>query len=545
MSLVRMRRKMRRAIRPVMFVFALVFAVGAVYVFTPTTAQFMGAGSTQEEFATVNGVPIQRLDFQQRIEEIMRGQALPISMQFFMTRMAWDGAVEDVIRSQGAQKIGVSVSDGEVRQQTDAMIDARLQQEGEGLSPKDQEERRSQLRSAVIYQPDTVRRQLLRQRLQEALTAKARPVEVRVSHVLINLEKRTPEQALQQARSIAQQLRGGADIAALARARSDDAGSKDKGGDVGWVTPRSSFVPEFLGAALQLKKGQVSDPVRSEFGYHVLKAMDERPWQPTEKGADKWSPEERRRKQEEYQQSVGQAIARGFVEELKRSARIEPRSPFVKGVLLEEQTGGDALSMAFGAPADAKPLGEKEQQVLRQAAEQYELALGEGGSETVGLEYHLGQIYTRLKDWPKAEAVLRKALDRSAAAEIYLQLGEVYREMGRKPDAVKAYQDASRNAYDQGSLHDHLAKKFRELGRKDLAAAETRLYAKYQKEQEAERQRQEQLRKQAEKQAREAEAKAKKEAAEKARQAAKAAASTPNQAANAPAPANAPTPATR
>lgn len=68
----------------------------------------------------------------------------------------------------------------------------------------------------------------------------------------------------------------GADFAALARRLSDDPGSRDGGGDLGWFG-RGRMVPEFEEAVFALQPGQVSQPVRSQFGYHVIRVEDRRP----------------------------------------------------------------------------------------------------------------------------------------------------------------------------------------------------------------------------------------------------------------------------
>ncbi len=71
------------------------------------------------------------------------------------------------------------------------------------------------------------------------------------------------------------QLRGGADFASLAQANSDDPGSAKSGGDLGWVE-RGLMVPAFEDAAFTLAKGDFSDPVRTEFGFHIIQVTDVR-----------------------------------------------------------------------------------------------------------------------------------------------------------------------------------------------------------------------------------------------------------------------------
>lgn len=102
---------------------------------------------------------------------------------------------------------------------------------------------------------------------------------VRAQHILIRLDQgATPEQdaaAKKKAEGLVAQLRGGADFAALAKANSDDPGSAANGGDLGFFT-RGQMVPEFENAAFGQQPGQVGDPVKSQFGYHIIKVVEKR-----------------------------------------------------------------------------------------------------------------------------------------------------------------------------------------------------------------------------------------------------------------------------
>jgi foldase protein PrsA len=98
-----------------------------------------------------------------------------------------------------------------------------------------------------------------------------------VSHILVSLkdenqekEIRTKDEALKRAQEVKQKLDAGGDFAALAKELSDDGGSKNNGGkyenaEVG------QWVEGFKKAAIELPVGKISDPVETEFGYHVMK----------------------------------------------------------------------------------------------------------------------------------------------------------------------------------------------------------------------------------------------------------------------------------
>lgn len=80
----------------------------------------------------------------------------------------------------------------------------------------------------------------------------------------------TPEEALAKAQDLEKRIQAGEDFATLAKAESDDAGSGAKGGDLGFFR-HGQMTPSFEEAAFKLTPGQVSDPVRSPFGYHIIK----------------------------------------------------------------------------------------------------------------------------------------------------------------------------------------------------------------------------------------------------------------------------------
>jgi len=99
--------------------------------------------------------------------------------------------------------------------------------------------------------------------------AQAGDKEYHVHHILVESED--------QAKSIIAKLKGGAKFEDLAKQYSKDPGSASNGGDLGWATP-SAFVKPFSDAMVSMKKGEVLDtPVKTQFGWHVLRLDDVRP----------------------------------------------------------------------------------------------------------------------------------------------------------------------------------------------------------------------------------------------------------------------------
>lgn len=94
--------------------------------------------------------------------------------------------------------------------------------------------------------------------------------ERRVRHILLELnDDRDEKEALAAAAELVEQLRGGADFAALAAERSDDLGTKDEGGSLGLIA--KGTLPELDETIFSLEEGAISDPVVSDYGVHVVK----------------------------------------------------------------------------------------------------------------------------------------------------------------------------------------------------------------------------------------------------------------------------------
>jgi peptidyl-prolyl cis-trans isomerase C len=101
----------------------------------------------------------------------------------------------------------------------------------------------------------------------EAVKQQGNEQEVRARHILV------PSEA--EAKAILVEIKKGTDFAEMAKQKSKDPGAAAEGGDLGYFT-KDQMVPEFAEQAFKMNKGDVSDPVKSQFGWHIIKVEDKR-----------------------------------------------------------------------------------------------------------------------------------------------------------------------------------------------------------------------------------------------------------------------------
>jgi peptidyl-prolyl cis-trans isomerase C len=143
----------------------------------------------------------------------------------------------------------------------------------------------------------------LQQTYNDAVKSIGGQEEVRARHILVESED--------EAKTLLDQIKGGADFATLAKEKSKDPGAAE-GGDLGYFT-KDQMVPEFAEVAFKMYPGQLSNPVKTQFGWHIIKVEDKRTKQPPEfeKVKDQIEAYLARKSQSE------------FISKLRQSAKIE------------------------------------------------------------------------------------------------------------------------------------------------------------------------------------------------------------------------------
>ncbi len=112
----------------------------------------------------------------------------------------------------------------------------------------------------------------LRTYYEENAARNATPERRKASHILIESGS-DDTAAKKKAEALLARAKAGEDFARLARENSDDPGSKAAGGELGWST-REAYVKEFADALFSMQKGEIRGPVRTQFGYHILRLED-------------------------------------------------------------------------------------------------------------------------------------------------------------------------------------------------------------------------------------------------------------------------------
>ncbi len=191
-----------------------------------------------------------------------------------------DSMIRDIIALQQAEKSNVSLKNGQLEETI-----AQLEQYHGGKDALDNYLKNQDMDRAQFT--ELLKEQLIINNLKEKLTSditvtdddvkkyynenkemfKLSSPEIRASHILLKTEE--------EAKKVLSQLKEGKDFAELAKKYSTDSATSAEGGDLGFFG-KGQMIPEFEKAAFALKPGEISDIVKSEFGYHIIKVTGER-----------------------------------------------------------------------------------------------------------------------------------------------------------------------------------------------------------------------------------------------------------------------------
>lgn len=239
--------------------------------------------------ATINGEVIYRSELDREVSAIARQYGIDLASEQGraqrgeIVRIVLDQMIDQRLILQEARRQDALAADAQVDKAIDD-IKANFPSETEfqfaldqrGLTLNDLRER---LRTTLTVQnlqakvsTAAVTEAEIRTYFQEHRAEYDRPEQVRLRHILVEREA--------EARLALARLRRGEKFEDLAKQLSKDPGSKDQGGDLGFVA-RGQLVPEFEQAAFALRPGQISAPVKTQFGYHIIQLLERKAAQPS------------------------------------------------------------------------------------------------------------------------------------------------------------------------------------------------------------------------------------------------------------------------
>ena len=294
-----------------------------------------GCASPQAEdvIGEVNGDNITRAEYDLQYNmlklnyENEKSQKLDVKKDKEIIRQLGDQAFNELvlqgILKQEADKKKIKVSQEEIDADLNYIKEMQSQDNDKGFEEflskmgLNEKQLREQIETQLIYwklygeiTPDVkVDEKEIKEFYDKNIQTYKEPAGIEISHILVNNEK--------DAKNIITQLNKDEDFAELA-AEHSICPSKEKGGDLGIVNESSGLVKEFKDAALKLKPGEITkNPVKTEFGYHIIKAGQEQ--------------EEKTRSFEEVkneirlklQQEKSYELFNSYLEDLHKSAKIK------------------------------------------------------------------------------------------------------------------------------------------------------------------------------------------------------------------------------
>lgn len=411
---------LRRKMKTIMIIVAIVFAGSMFYGIAAT--RWRGQTQKAKGIAKVNGVQVDPYRYREILGRLVRQfgeEVRPQDLSFIQNLAIGQTADFMLILSEAKKKVRVS------RSEIDSVIENIVNQQGFS-SKKDLENALKNIGIGMNKFRELMKEELLVQKMITKMRSEVKVTpedlrEVKASHILVSTEA--------EAKDLLAKIKKGEDFAALAKKYSNDPGSAKKGGDLGYFAT-GNMVETFEKAAFKLKVGEVSDVVKTQYGFHIIKLTDSRlrKFPGEEKDIEKAALAEKQEK-----------TYRKWFFDIKSKAKIELIDPELR-----------AHDLRFKGMA-------------QEAVEEYKKAIAENPANPY-LYVFLGDTYATLGKTDQAIPEYEKAVKiEGGNFELYIILAEAYKKAGKKAEAIKQYSKASLVAADSKALHERLLKIFQEL----------------------------------------------------------------------------------
>ncbi|MDI6869983.1 MAG: peptidylprolyl isomerase [Bacillota bacterium] len=440
--------QMRKSVKVIVYVVVVAFAASLLYVGYSGRLP-VGGAALGAPIAVVNGEKISAQEFTELYLQIVSlqeasGRSVPESQVEALKAQLLNQMVNGKLVLQAARQEKIKVTKDELKKAYDEYAKQYPSEQAfrEALKQRNLTVRefRERLRNQKLVEK-MVEQVQESAKISEADLAKAYE-QVHARHILFRVENPEEDAAVRaKAEETVKKLRAGADFAQLAKKLSDDPGSKDKGGDLGFFG-HGQMVAEFEKVAFDLKVNEFSDPVKTAYGYHIIQVLDRK----EAKGVEFEKAKEDLRKR--VAESEGQKAFNEWFTGLRKKAKIEIK---------------DAQLAAYNAAAEGD---------LAKAKQLYQEALKKQPQNG----YLYGDLARIAEQEKKPEEALKyyelAAKYAPGEAIFHFSLGELYQQKNELEKAVAAYQKASDLEPKNFYLHYALMSVFKEMKRTDLAKKE-------------------------------------------------------------------------
>lgn len=520
MSIIGMRNKMSKYLKGLVIMIAVAFAVGFIGM---TLGGNSGSGGRRAEsgvLAKVNGEKLMWTDFatvlDRQTEQYREAGQFSQAMEIQIRGSIFDQMVDEMMKVQAAKEEGIKVSRRDLnkkideyvdmrmkmlreqalqgkKDKTDAVFEAALAKEEGGMTI---EKKRRQLRKELAAYSEEIRRSLMIEHLNKKIEDSVKVTdqtleesydEARLSQITVGISgKRSDEAAKKRADEIAAKIKKGEDFAKLASQASDDM-YKAGGGNRGLVR-RAYIEPELKEVAFKLKAGEVSDPIKTEQGYVILKSEGVKRNLPS----DFSDAKKKKEYKDQFAMQARQIASQAYYSKLQKQMKLEVMDPELKAYVAYKDMYQDMMGMS---EKERKTAVEKVIKLYQEAT------VGAGASDDTGLQarcnIQIATLYGMLKGSPffglteaeqeKYGKLMREALETALnyAEDNSLRMGLARMAIDAKDydAAVENLKIASDNAYTESQTHEQIRDMYNEIKRPDLAAAEQKWIDDFNKQQ--------------------------------------------------------------
>jgi len=271
--------------------------IGLLAAVLPAQSEDVEKRQTEERAAVVNGATITREEFDREVLRIQgallgRGRPLTCAQIASVSKEVIESLIRREILYQESRKAGIKIDKKEMDKEVD-VLKKQFLSDAEYKNELGRRNLSEDMLRANLERTLSVQKYVERQFLEKAKVTDGditayyeshlylfkQPLQVRVSHILIQSDSKWEASRKQEARRKAEQilknLKKGDDFAALAREHSDGP-TRTNGGDLGYIK-KGQLEKQFESVIFDLKSGETSDIIETDYGFHLFKVMDKKP----------------------------------------------------------------------------------------------------------------------------------------------------------------------------------------------------------------------------------------------------------------------------